>query len=178
MPGDCLTIEEYERLPAVLARNHELIDGALVEESGKSLQHNLLRGLVMVLLARYAKEHKLGIVISGQAYDFDGNAHGPEVSFFSESKRPLLNMKLRVQRFVPDLAIEIVSANDTFEKLIQKARLYRECGTQEVWIFSAETRLAFVYSEDRRDILEENDEFRPETIPGFAIRIGDLLDRY
>jgi hypothetical protein len=67
MPGDCLTIEEYERLPAVLARNHELIDGAVVEESGKSLQHNLLRGLVMVLLARYAKEHKLGIVISSMA---------------------------------------------------------------------------------------------------------------
>jgi Uma2 family endonuclease len=60
----------------------------------------------------------------------------------------------------------------------RKAQRYRQCGTQEVWIFSAETRLAFVYSEHRRDILEDDDEFRPETIPGFAIRIGDLLDRY
>ena len=87
-------------------------------------------------------------------------------------------MKRRVQRFVPDLAIEVVSANDKFEKLAQKAQRYRGCGTQEVWVFSVETRQVFLFSEHRRTILEENDEFRPETIPGFAIRIGDLLDRY
>lgn len=82
-----------------------------------------------------------------------------------------------MQRFVPDLAVEIVSVNDTFEKLASKAQRYRQCGTREVWIFSVETRQAFLYSEQRRVILDENDEFRPETIPGFAIRIGELLDR-
>jgi Uma2 family endonuclease len=102
----------------------------------------------------------------------------PDVSFVSESKRHLLNMDLRVQRVVPDLAIEIVSPNDAFEKLAKKALRYRQCGTQEVWIFSVESRQAFLYSEQRRVILDENNEFRPETIPGFAIRIGDLLDRY
>jgi Uma2 family endonuclease len=80
---------------------------------------------------------------------------------------------------VPDLAIEIVSANDTFRKAGQKRRsVIAQCGTQEVWIFSVETRQIFLYSERRRAILDENDEFRPEPIPGFAIRIGDLLDRY
>src|SRR5271166_349844 len=102
MLGDCLTIDDYERLPAVLARNHELVDGELVKEPGKNPQHNLLRGLLMVLLDPYVREHRLGLVISGQAYDFDGNAYGPDVTFISESKRPLLNMTLRVQRFVPD----------------------------------------------------------------------------
>jgi Uma2 family endonuclease len=71
-----------------------------------------------------------------------------------------------------------VSTNDIFEKLAKKAQRYRACGTQEVWIFSVETRQAFVFSENRRVILDENDDFRPEAIPGFAIRIGDLLDRY
>ena len=89
-----------------------------------------------------------------------------------------MNRSLRVQRFVPDLAIEIVSANDTFEKLAKKAQRYRVCGIEEVWIFSVETRQAFLFSEQRRVILDENDEFRQEPIPGFAIRIGDLLDRY
>jgi Uma2 family endonuclease len=178
MLDDCLTIDDYEGLPAVLARNHELIDGELVEESGKNPQHNLLRDFLMVLLAPYVREHGLGIVISGQAYEFDGNAYGPDVSFISASKRPLLNMRLRVQRFVPDSAIEIASPADTFDKLAKKAQRYRACGTQEVWIFAPEARQAFLFSEHRRVILDENDEFRPESIPGFAIRIGDLLDRY
>jgi Uma2 family endonuclease len=116
-------------------------------------------------------------VISEQEYDFEGNAHGPDVSFYNRSKRRLLDKALRVHRFVPDLAIEIVSANDTFESTAEKARRYRQCGTQEVWIFSVETRQAHLYSEHRRVILDENDEFRPEPIPGFSIRIGDLLDR-
>jgi Uma2 family endonuclease len=161
MLGDCLTIDDYERLPDVLAP-----------------QHNMFRDLLTALLAPFVRANRLGIVISGQAYDFDGNAYGPDVSFIGESKRPLLGMKLRVQRFVPDLAIEIVSANDPFEKLVKKAQRYRQCGTQEVWIFSVETRQVFLFSENRRTILDENDDFRPEPIPGFSIRIGDLLDRY
>jgi Uma2 family endonuclease len=173
-----LTIEDFEQLPEALARNHELVDGELVHVSGNNGQHNLFRDLLVELLRPFVREHQLGIVIAEQEYDFDGNAHGPDVSFFRESNRPLFNMKRRVQRFVPDLAIEVVSANDTFEKLDKKAQRYRRCGTLEVWIFSVETRHVFQFSEQRRAILDENDEFRPETIPGFSIRIGDLLDRY
>lgn len=173
-----LTIDDFERLPEVLARNHELDEGELVDVPGNTPQHNLLRGLLESLLRSHVEQHQLGIVLAEQEYDFAGNAHAPDVTFISESKRPLLNMNLRVQRFVPDLAIEIVSANDTFQMLVKKAQRYRACGTREVWIFSKETRETFLYSEQRRAILDENDEFSPEPIPGFAIRIGDLLDRY
>jgi Uma2 family endonuclease len=173
-----LTIDDFERLPDDLARNHELVDGELVDVSGNNPQHNELRDSLVELLRPYVRDHQLGYVISEQEYDFDGNAHGPDVSFYNKSKRPLLDNKLRVQRFVPDLAVEVVSVNDTFEKLAKKAKRYRACGAHEVWIFSVETRQAFLFSEHRRVILDENDEFRPETIPGFAIRIGDLLDRY
>ena len=89
----------------------------------------------------------------------------------------LCNGKLRVQRFVPDLAIEIVSQNDMFEKLVGKARRYRRCGTKEVWIFSIELREAYVYSESGRAILDEDGLFQSNLIPGFSIRIGDLFDR-
>jgi Uma2 family endonuclease len=173
-----LTIDDFERLPEALAHNHELVDGELIDVSGNNPQHNLFRGFLESLLRAHVKQHQFGLVISEQEYDFGGNAHGPDVSFISPSKRPLLNVKLRVQRFVPDLAIEIVSANDTFEMLAKEAQRYRACGTREVWIFSLETRQAFLFSESRRAILDENDEFRPESIPGFAIRIADLLSQY
>jgi Uma2 family endonuclease len=103
-----------------------------VDVSGNTPPHNLFRGKLESLLRQFVEQHGLGIVISEQEFDFGGNAHGPDISFIREAKRPLLNMKLRVQRFVPDLAIEIVSANDTFEMLAQKARRYRSCGTEEV----------------------------------------------
>ena len=172
-----LTIDDFERLPHELAYYHELVNGELVDVSGNTPDHNYLRDLLIAMLLPFVKEHKLGRIVGEQEYDFDGNAHGPDVTYFGPEKVKLCNGKLRVQRFVPDLAIEIVSQNDTFENLIGKARRYRKCGTREVWIFSIESREAYFYSERGRAILDEDGMFQSSLIPGFSIRIGDLFDQ-
>jgi len=172
-----LTIEDFEKLPDALAHNHELVDGELIDVSGNVLEHNCLRELLVLLLLPFVEQHKLGKILSEHEYDFDGNAHGPDVSFVGSPKLHLLTRKLRVQPLVPDLAIEIVSQNDTFEKIMKKANRYRACGTQDVWIFSIETREALRYAGPERMFLDENAEFSSDTIPGFSIRIGDLFDR-
>ena len=170
-----LTIEEFEQLPDALAHNHELVNGELVDVSGNTFNHNSLRDAIAELLRPYVRLHQLGRVVTEQEYDFEGNAHGPDVSFFGSSKAELVDGRLRVQRFVPDLAIEIVSKRDRFDTLFEKAFRYRRCGTAEVYIFSIQTRQVFRYSEQHTVVLTENEEFRPEQIPGFAIRIADLL---
>ena len=172
-----LTIDDFEKLPDALALNHELVDGELVKVSGNTLIHNRLRDELIKLLSALVDEHNLGQVISEQEFDFSGNAHGPDVSFVGTAKLPLLNQKLRVQRCIPDLAIEIVSQNDRFEALMKKAVRYSRSGTKEVWVFSIENRVAFLLNENQRVILDENQQFRSDLIPGFSIRIGDLLDR-
>ena len=172
-----LTIDDFERLPDELALNHELVDGKLVDVSGNTPNHIALRDLLTAMLLFYVKEHKLGRVLSEQEYDFDGNAHGPDIAFSRSEKLHLFDGDLRVQRFVPDLAVEIVLKNDKFSALVEKAHRYRRCGTKEVWIFSIKTREAYVYSADGRAILDENGVFQSSLIPGFSIRIGDLFDQ-
>jgi Uma2 family endonuclease len=81
-----------------------------------------------------------------------------------------------VQPFVPDLAIEIVSANDRYAGLMDKAVRYRKCGTREVWILSHANRQATVHSDDRRAVLDDNDIFESKLIPGFSIPLKDLFD--
>jgi Uma2 family endonuclease len=173
---DGITIEEFECLPDALALNHELVDGKLVDVSGNTPKHNALRDLLTSLLLFYVNDHKLGRVLSEQEYDFGGNAHGPDVTFFGPEKANLLD-EFRVQRFVPDLAVEIISKNDKFQALIEKAHRYLSFGTKEVWIFSIAPREAFVYSANGRMILDENGVFESSLIPGFSIRLGDLFDR-
>lgn len=172
-----LTIEDFEKLPDALAHNHELVDGELIDVFGNVPKHNGLRDLLVELLRPLVRENQLGRIISEQEYDFDGNAHGPDVSFISRSKLHLVDMDRRVQPFVPDLAIEIASQNDKFMSLLKKAKRYRECGTREVWLFSIETREAIRYSGEGSALLDENAEFCSEQIPGFAIRLGDLFDQ-
>jgi Uma2 family endonuclease len=172
-----LTIDDFERLPDELALNHELVDGALVDVSGNTLDHNYLRDLLISMLLPFVKEHKLGAVVSEQEYDFDGNAHGPDLTFVVPEKSKLFDRGKRVQRFVPDLAIEIVSENDSFKKLIKKADRYRKCGTKEAWILDIDSRKALVFSGTLNAILDENGIFQSSLIPGFSIRLGDLFDQ-
>jgi Uma2 family endonuclease len=172
-----LTIDDFERLPDELAVNHELVDGELVDVSGNTGNHNALRDLLIAMLLFYVDEHKLGRVLSEQEYKFDSNAHAPDLSLFSPDKVHLYNGSLRVQRFVPDLTIEIVSQNDPFARLVKKADHYRKCGTKEAWILDIESRRAFLFSDERNPILDENDLFKSSLIPGFSARLGDLFDR-
>ena len=75
------------------------------------------------------------------------------------------------------MAIEIVSENDTFKKLVRKADRYRKYGTKEVWIIDPDSRIAFLYSEALNTILRENGIFQSSLIPGFSIRLSDLFDQ-
>jgi len=171
-----ITIEEFEQLPEALAKNHELVNGELVDVSGNTPRHNWLRDLLVALLKpAVAPVH--GVITSEQEFEFDGNAHGPDVSLVVAAKTHLFDADRRVQLFVPDLAIEIVSKRDTFETLMEKALRYRKCGTQEVWVLAPKTRQAFVQSDEKRAILSEDDSFESNLIPGFSIRLGDLFDR-
>ena len=177
VPVSPISIDDFERLPDDLAVNHELVDGELVDVSGNTLIHNRLRDCLISLLREYVKKNRLGEVVSEQEYDFGGNAHGPDVTFFSPEKVSQSEPTRRVQRFVPDLALEIVSPSDPFAKLRKKVDRYRKCGAKEAWIFDIDSRRAFRFSDEREAILGEKDVFQSSLIPGFSIRIGDLLDR-
>jgi Uma2 family endonuclease len=170
-----LTIEDFEQLPDALAHNHELVNGELVDVSGNTGGHNCLRDALLVALQPYVRQHKLGLIITEQDFQFGHNAHGPDVSFLGPVKVELFDGDLRVQLFVPDIAIEIASKNDRFESLFAKAYRYRECGTKEVFIFSIATRQVFVCSQHPVIVLCEDQDFCPTQLPGFSIRISDLF---
>src|SRR5437764_2976794 len=119
-----LTIDDFERLASELPEGHELVDGELVPVAANTARHNLLRFETCRMLKDFVTEHQLGMVIDEQLYDFEGAAHAPDVTFFGRNKLPLLDMDKHVQRFVPDLAIEIESESDTGAALVRKKNRY------------------------------------------------------
>jgi Uma2 family endonuclease len=173
--GALLTIDDYERLPAEVAENHELIDGGLVDVSGNTPRHNLVRDRLIALLWLWVREQKAGTVIAEQEYDFLGNAHGPDVSFFGPAKQMLMDLDKRVQRFVPDLAVEIASDSDTYEGLLSKKERYLRAGTTEVWLIAPKTRDIAIYNRLGVRVLRGGDPVETELIPGFSATVDELL---
>ena len=170
-----LTIEDFERLPADVVRHHELVDGELIDVSGNTARHNIVRDRLLSRLLVWAEANAAGDVIAEQEYDFLGNAHGPDVSFFGPEKQSLLDLDKRVQRFVPDLAIEVASASDTYDSLLRKKERYRRAGTAQVWLISAENAEIAIYGPDRDRILHAGDTLSSELLRGFAITVDELF---
>ena len=172
-----LSIDDFERLPYEETRGRELVDGELVDVSGNNPEHIFIRDLMIALLHPIVRNAALGRVMSEQEYDFSGDVHGPDISFFGADKVALLKLKKRVQRFVPDFVIEIASPSDTFENLARKKDRYLRSGAAEVWLISPEDRLVYVYSEERKLILSGTDQLSTPSIPGFSISVEDLFEQ-
>jgi Uma2 family endonuclease len=172
-----LTIEDYEKLPYALAYNHELVDGELVDVSGNTPAHILVRDYLANLLFNHVRSNQLGTLVTEMEFAFGENAHGPDISFFTSDKMALLEMHKRVQHFVPDFAVEVESRNDSFRSLVTKARRYLRYGTSEVWLISYDTREVYCYSQQYDRILREHETLSTSLVPGFSIRIADLFDQ-
>jgi Uma2 family endonuclease len=168
-----LTVEDFERLPVDQVENHDLVDGELVPVSQGTFEHQSICGLLI------AKAHPVvygvGRVVAEVKYDFGGNVHAPDVSFIGLGKVPLIQPKKSVQRFVPDLAIEVVSTHEVVNELWCKRERYRACGTAEVWIVFPETREAYIYSDTGDRILRGNAELSTPLIPGFRMTLDELF---
>ena len=172
-----LTIDDFERLPYEETRGRELVDGELVDVSGNNPKHIFIRDLLIALLHPIVGKGRLGRVMSEQEYDFGGNAHGPDISFFGPEKVGLLNLNKRVQRFVPDFVVEIASPSDTLENLARKKDRYRRSGAAEVWLISPEDRIVYVFSDERKVILSSTDQLSTPLIPGFTITVENLFEQ-
>ncbi len=170
-----LTIDDFERLPEEQVENRELVDGELVPVSTGTLIQNRIRDRFILLMGPIVFEQRLGTIVAEQEYDFGGNAHGPDVSFYVPAKQPLVDGMKRVQRFVPDLAIEIVSTYDVATNLWRKKDRYRASGTAEVWIVFPESREVTIFANSGDRIVRGDGELSTPFIPGLRIIVNELF---
>jgi Uma2 family endonuclease len=77
----------------------------------------------------------------------------------------------------PDLAVESVSPNDTYEEVEVKVGEYLRAGVRLVWVISPETRTLLVRRPDKTaTTLDTTDTLGGEgVIPGFTCLVGDLF---
>jgi Uma2 family endonuclease len=77
----------------------------------------------------------------------------------------------------PDLAVEVVSPNDTVSGLVEKIGEYLRAGVRLVWIIDPPTRTVQVWRSDQSGAwLGAEDELSGEdVVPGFRCRVADLF---
>lgn len=162
---------------------YELIDGKPFDMGNSGMEHGGIGSFLGGLLAIYVRQHKLGIVCdSSTAFTLkSGNKRSPDVSFVAKTR--LQGLKRPPRGFFggsPDLAVEILSPNNTVEEIHAKIVEYFENETRLVWVVHPDEKYVLVYHAPEPDrLLRLQDRLDGEdVIPGFSVAVAELFEEW
>ncbi|QDT76156.1 Uma2 family endonuclease [Lacipirellula limnantheis] len=162
-------------------RTCEVIDGVLVEKA-MGVFESRLAIVLAYFIERYLDSHDLGIALGadGLVRISATRSRAPDVSFVKWSKLP--NRKFPaapVPNLVPDLAVEVLSRDNTRAEMDAKLDDYFTAGVRAVWIIDPKRESAEVY-ESRHSSLTigmDGTLVADGLLPGFQLSMRELFDR-
>jgi Uma2 family endonuclease len=176
VPGEA-TEEDLLAILAHEGRICELIDGVLVEKPMATYEA-LVAGVLLTFINNYLFVHKLGIALPGDGLLrlFPGRVRAPDVSFISWKRMPNRELpREAIASLAPELAVEILSENNTEAEMRQKLEEYFQAGGKLVWFVDPEARTVRVYTSPRRSVLLTEDDTLDgrKVLPGFSLAIRE-----
>jgi Uma2 family endonuclease len=159
----------------------ELIDGTLVDKVMASLESMLAAEIIFHVRA-YLQTGDLGIVLGADGYlkILPDQVRAPDVSFIRWERFPDRKLpKAAIFGVAPDLAVEVLSENNSAAEMNRKLRDYFTAGTSMVWYVDPPTRTARSYIAIRQwtDISPEDSLLGGEVLPGFELPLAKLFAR-
>jgi Uma2 family endonuclease len=180
------TATEYD----VLALNqredrlYELVEGILVEKT-MGFGESLLAGFVGYLIRLYLNQFKpkRGVVsgADGIIKLAPGMVRIPDVAFFSMERFPDRRIPNDpIPLLAPDLAVEVLSINNTLQEMERKRKEYFQAGCRLVWEIDPRERIATVYTDpDSSTVLSESDTLDGgDVLPGFTLPLRQLFAEF
>jgi Uma2 family endonuclease len=118
---------------------HEVVDGRRVEMPPMSAYATLIAARLAYRMGPLAESRRLGTVVPEMLFILDRARdirRRPDVAFVSSSRWALDRIIPETGDWdvIPDLAVEVVSPNESFEELLGKVDEYFQSGVQRVWI--------------------------------------------
>jgi Uma2 family endonuclease len=161
---------------------YELIDGKLVERHMGARSSEVAANVIR-LVGQYVRERKSGKVFATDCgyqifEDEPRRVRFPDVSFIARGRLPEEKTPDGHIRIPPDLAVEVVSPNDTAEEVEAKRVNFLRAGTRLFWVLYPESRTLHVYRQGTNALaLAESDELSGEDVlPGFACKAAALFE--
>ena len=178
-----VTPDELLRMPD--SGTMELVDGRIVEKQVRS-ESSEVELRVGMRFATFLIEHPIAraFPVSLGYQCFQSLRRDPErvrkpdcTVVLNERLAALPDPNPGYVPIVPDLAVEVLSPNDTNEAIGAKLRVYRAAGFPLVWVADPTQRTLSVYPNPGKiKTLSEDDEVRAESVlPGFVCKVSDLF---
>jgi Uma2 family endonuclease len=161
----------------------EWVENTLVEKD-MGQHESWLTFIIIGELYSYMETHDVGMFLGpdGVMKILPGIGRAPGVSFLSWASLPGGKPPPRsdkVPAVVPDLAVEVLSTNNTKAEMARKRDEYFRAGVKLVWEIDPETRSANVYTGPTTATLVPADGVLDggSVLPGFQLSLRMVFDR-
>lgn len=172
-----MTAEDLERIIEV--GRHDLIRGELITHPPGGALHGVTAARIGGESWQFATSSKLGqdYVVTGFILQRDPDTVlGPDIAFVRAERR-----SERIPGYIPgppDLAVEVVSQDDSQDFVNELTLEYLLAGTRLVWLVYPQSHSIVVFRADRSGLLlRENDRLDGEDVlPGFSIKVSEMFE--
>ena len=173
------TDAEFMALPND-GHHYELVNGELIDMGNSGMEHGELGAFLAGMLSIHCRQQRLGVVCdSSTAFTLsNGDKRSPDISFVDKKRlQGLTRLPKGYFQGSPDLAVEILSPNNTVEEIHPKIVEYFENDTRLVWGIHPDEKYVLVYHSPQPDqLLRLTDTLDGEEIvPGFSMPLSELF---
>jgi Uma2 family endonuclease len=174
-----LTAEDLWRLPTDQRR--ELVKGALYTMAPAGFEHGAVIDNLQFLLTAHVRQQRLGIVVGAEtgfllARNPD-TVLGADIGFVSTSRLPPGGRPQGYFPGPPDLAVEVLSPNDTTAQVANKVDDYLNAGAKLVWVVNPRSRCVTIHRTGQTPVLlSATDTLTDDrVVPGFQCSVAEIF---
>jgi Uma2 family endonuclease len=160
---------------------YELVRGELRKMSPAGSEHGAIIVKLTVRLGYHVEANDLGVCFGAEtgfklASDPD-TVRAPDVAFVRRERVPESGIPKKFWPGAPDLAVEVMSPDDTLKEVEEKAGQWLASGASAVWVIDPKQRSVSVYR-SASDVtrLSEADELEgQEVVPRFRCKVSEIF---
>ncbi len=164
---------------------HEVVAGELVMSPKNNWFHGRICTRLLIAIGNFVTAHRLGAVLDSSTgfWMSNRNCRAPDVSFVPKERLVELGFKPDARTFfpgAPDLAIEVLSENNTRMDIDGRLKDFFQSGTRIAWVVDVDNqRVEVCYSPtDRKRIGPGGFLDGEHLLPGFSFPVADLFKHW
>jgi Uma2 family endonuclease len=158
----------------------ELVYGELIMMSPAGAEHGEVAARLGVFVGAFVIENALGKIFAAEtgfklATDPE-TVRAPDVAYVEKSR---VALGMRTRGFFtgpPDLAVEVVSPDDTKREVADKVNMWLAHGTKSVWVADSEAMTIAIHRTAQLPIVFKIDDvLKDDLLPGFELPLRKVF---